>query len=167
MSQQAPVPPPPTAVPVALPANSSVWDRISNWVSENKAVVYTIAGVTVVVVAGAGVFYYTKDGSVRRPLLAGRELCKASPSEGSMKLTDLPGHVQSRQQVHSPNSAKRRGGSARKPRRKPRQSEVPHRKRHNQHPRPPVSTAPTRSQSSPKPPLGLCRQMSVNNGLSS
>ena len=42
---------------------SSVWDRISTWASENKAVVYTIAGVAVVV-TGAGVAYYLTD-SVR------------------------------------------------------------------------------------------------------
>lgn len=51
-----------------MPAESSVWDRISTWVSENKAVVYTIAGVTVVV-AGATVYYYTSDNSVRHPTL--------------------------------------------------------------------------------------------------
>ena len=39
---------------------SSVWDRISTWASENKAVVYTIAGVAVVV-TGAGVAYYLTD----------------------------------------------------------------------------------------------------------
>ncbi|CEJ56072.1 Putative S import receptor [Penicillium brasilianum] len=42
--------------------SSSVWDRISNWVSENKAVVYTIAGVAVVV-TGAGVVYYLSDSN--------------------------------------------------------------------------------------------------------
>lgn len=41
---------------------SSVWDRISNWVSENKALVYTIAGVAVVVTS-AGVVYYLSDSS--------------------------------------------------------------------------------------------------------
>lgn len=41
-------------------APSSVWDRISAWASENKAVVYTIAGVAVVV-TGAGVAYYLTD----------------------------------------------------------------------------------------------------------
>lgn len=48
----------------SLPAatSSSIWDRISNWVSENKAVVYTIAGVAVVV-TGAGVVYYLNDSS--------------------------------------------------------------------------------------------------------
>jgi import receptor subunit TOM70 len=39
---------------------SSLWDRISTWASENKAVVYTIAGVAVVV-TGAGVAYYLTD----------------------------------------------------------------------------------------------------------
>lgn len=41
---------------------SSVWDRISKWVSENKALVYTIAGVAVVVTS-AGVVYYLSDSS--------------------------------------------------------------------------------------------------------
>ena len=39
---------------------SSVWDRISTWASENKAVVYTIAGIAIVV-SGAGVAYYLTD----------------------------------------------------------------------------------------------------------
>lgn len=39
---------------------SSVWDRISTWAAENKAVVYTIAGVAIVV-SGAGVAYYLTD----------------------------------------------------------------------------------------------------------
>lgn len=37
-----------------------LWDRITTWASENKAVVYTIAGVAVVV-SGAGVVYYLSD----------------------------------------------------------------------------------------------------------
>ncbi|PGH08796.1 hypothetical protein AJ79_05895 [Helicocarpus griseus UAMH5409] len=46
----------------SLPAQSSpsVWDRISTWASENKALVYTIAGVAVVVTS-AGVVYYLSD----------------------------------------------------------------------------------------------------------
>ena len=36
------------------------WDRLSTWASENKAVVYTLAGVAVVV-SGAGVAYYLSD----------------------------------------------------------------------------------------------------------
>lgn len=47
----------------SLPPQTSslpLWDRISLWVSENKAVVYTIAGVAVVV-SSAGVVYYLSD----------------------------------------------------------------------------------------------------------
>ena len=47
----------------AIPPQSpplSFWDRVSNWASENKAAVYTIAGVAVVI-TGAGVVYYLTD----------------------------------------------------------------------------------------------------------
>ena len=37
-----------------------LWDRLSTWASENKAVVYTIAGIAVVV-TGAGVVYFRSD----------------------------------------------------------------------------------------------------------
>lgn len=43
-------------------STQSLWERISLWASENKGVVYTIAGVTLVVTAG-GVIYYTSSGS--------------------------------------------------------------------------------------------------------
>ena len=58
----APLIPPSKGIPVPT-ADPSVWDRITTWASEHKAVVYTIAGVTVVV-AGAGVFYYVNNSSV-------------------------------------------------------------------------------------------------------
>lgn len=48
------------------PPAPSTWDRISNWVSENKAVVYTIAGVAVVA-TGAGVVYYLSDSGRPTP----------------------------------------------------------------------------------------------------
>ncbi len=38
----------------------SLWDRVSTWASENKAIVYTIAG-TAVVITGAGVVYYLSE----------------------------------------------------------------------------------------------------------
>jgi hypothetical protein len=67
MSGQAlPVPPPQPIIlePSAISdsASSSLWDRISSWAAEHKAVVYTIAGVTVAVTA-AGVIYYLNDSS--------------------------------------------------------------------------------------------------------
>ncbi|KAJ5574051.1 mitochondrial outer membrane translocase receptor (TOM70) [Penicillium hispanicum] len=67
MSSESPLPTPAQNVVLdtsKLPASSSasVWDRISNWVSENKALVYTIAGVAVVVTS-AGVVYYLSDST--------------------------------------------------------------------------------------------------------
>jgi hypothetical protein len=58
-----------------LPADPSLWDRISGWVSENKAVVYTIAGVAVVVTT-AGAVYYIRSSSVRSYLA---HACVACP----------------------------------------------------------------------------------------
>lgn len=67
MSNESSLPQPPKDVVLdttALPESttSGVWDRISKWVSENKALVYTIAGVAVVVTS-AGVVYYLSDSS--------------------------------------------------------------------------------------------------------
>jgi import receptor subunit TOM70 len=58
----APLPNSPGPFPVALPpqGTSSFWDRISSWASEHKGVVYTVAGLTLVVGAG-GVVYYLSD----------------------------------------------------------------------------------------------------------
>jgi hypothetical protein len=69
MSNPTPIPPPPNSVPLSVPASTpsdSVWNRISNWASENKAVVYTIAGVTLVV-TGAGVYYYLSSNDSSKP----------------------------------------------------------------------------------------------------
>jgi import receptor subunit TOM70 len=55
--------PPSQGMPVQFipsPSQSSLWDRMSAWASEHKAVVYTIAGVAIVV-TGAGVAYYLTD----------------------------------------------------------------------------------------------------------
>ena len=43
-----------------------LWDRITLWASENKVVVYTIAGVAVVV-TGVGVAYYLSDSGSKDP----------------------------------------------------------------------------------------------------
>jgi import receptor subunit TOM70 len=65
-----PVPPTPlrgSSPQFTAPApSSSVWDRISTWASENKAVVYTVAGIAIVV-TGAGVAYYITDSVSRFP----------------------------------------------------------------------------------------------------
>lgn len=58
-----PFPPAKTALDTSsLTPNTSslpLWDRISAWASENKAVVYTIAGVAVI--SSAGVIYYLSE----------------------------------------------------------------------------------------------------------
>jgi import receptor subunit TOM70 len=46
--------------PAGSAPSQSFWNRVSAWASENKVVVYTIAGV-VVVATGAGVVYYLQD----------------------------------------------------------------------------------------------------------
>ena len=61
----AAIPSTPQASGLTVPADSSVWDRISTWVSENKAVVYTIAGVAVVVTGAGAVYYVQSSGQVR------------------------------------------------------------------------------------------------------
>ena len=42
-----------------------LWDRLSKWASENRVIVYTIAGVAVVV-TGAGVVYYSSGSRNRK-----------------------------------------------------------------------------------------------------
>lgn len=57
-----------------------LWDRISLWASENKAVVYTIAGVAVVV-SGAGAVYYFSDSRRIRSNDATEEKKRGSKKE--------------------------------------------------------------------------------------
>ncbi|RAO73287.1 uncharacterized protein BHQ10_009299 [Talaromyces amestolkiae] len=47
--------------------SSSIWDRISNWVSENKAVVYTVAGIAVVVTGGTVYYLSTSSNKPQEP----------------------------------------------------------------------------------------------------
>jgi mitochondrial import receptor subunit TOM70 len=56
----------PAAGSTSIPASSSVWDRVSTWVSENKVAAYTIAG-TVVVITSAGAIYYLSDSKKPAP----------------------------------------------------------------------------------------------------
>ena len=67
-SATLPVPPMPMrGAPLHISSNSTaaaqstgLWDRVSTWASEHKAVVYTVAGVAIVVTA-TGVAYYLTD----------------------------------------------------------------------------------------------------------
>ncbi|XXH03509.1 hypothetical protein Hte_009914 [Hypoxylon texense] len=79
----APPPMPPLGNPIAVPVQSSVWDRFTNWASENKALVYTIAGVAVVVTS-AGVVYYLNDSKPKpaaQPKLSKKEKRKRKDAE--------------------------------------------------------------------------------------
>ena len=75
-------------------ASPSVWDRITTWASQNKAVVYTIAGVAVVV-TGAGVVYYLSDTkklpdpSGPRPSKKERRKAKKESQRGKEKDVEL------------------------------------------------------------------------------
>ncbi|KLU86516.1 mitochondrial import receptor subunit tom-70 [Magnaporthiopsis poae ATCC 64411] len=84
MSSQFPSIPPVNPTPVAaIPTDSSLWDRISTWASDNKAVVYTIAGVAVVV-TGAGVVYYVNGSGSKSdspPRLSKKERRKRKEAE--------------------------------------------------------------------------------------
>lgn len=69
MSSNPEIPIPRPAQPITLDANlatagpgsASLWDRISAWAAEHKAVVYTIAGVTVLVTGAGAVYYFSGD----------------------------------------------------------------------------------------------------------
>lgn len=63
---QPSIPPGPPVAAIPVDKSSSLWDRVSSWASENKAAVYTIAGVAVVV-TGAGIVYYLNTPAVRLP----------------------------------------------------------------------------------------------------
>ncbi|KPM43120.1 Mitochondrial import receptor subunit tom70 [Neonectria ditissima] len=80
----APVPSMPPGRPIAIPVDSSsgLWERLTNWVSENKAAAYTIAGAAVVV-TGAGVVYYLNDPSKSdsTPKLSKKERRKRKDAE--------------------------------------------------------------------------------------
>ena len=47
----------------AASTSSSAWDRISTWVSEHKAVVYTVAGIAVVATGAGAVYYISRSGA--------------------------------------------------------------------------------------------------------
>ncbi|MCJ1307657.1 TOM (translocase of outer membrane) complex component [Agyrium rufum] len=64
----------------SISPSSSFWDRITTWASENKALVYTIAGVAVVV-TGAGAVYYFSDSRPSGASTGTEEKRKASKKE--------------------------------------------------------------------------------------
>ncbi|KAL1961454.1 hypothetical protein VTO42DRAFT_182 [Malbranchea cinnamomea] len=59
----------PAVTSVSVPSSSSpgVWDRITKWASENKALVYTIAGAAIVVTSAGAVYYFSGPGRTSAP----------------------------------------------------------------------------------------------------
>ncbi|KAI6351372.1 TOM (translocase of outer membrane) complex component [Pyricularia grisea] len=92
-SQFPPIPPiKPTPV-VAIPSEPGLWDRISTWASENKAAVYTIAGVSVLV-TGAGIYYInsgpSSKGDSSRPSKKERRKRKEAEKKASAEKDAQP-----------------------------------------------------------------------------
>lgn len=127
----SPLPSMPAGSPLAIPidAPSSTWDRISSWASENKAIVYTIAGVAVIF-TGAGVVYYANSESVSLSISvpAPGYLNTAVPLRGGkdghmhILLTTLA--HRSPKPTQPPSSARRRGESVKRPSERPPTSRI-------------------------------------------
>lgn len=75
-------------------SSQSVWDRITTWASENKTVVYTIAGVTVVV-TGAGLVYYLTPRQEAKASKKSKKKAKkgAEAPTGDEKVSPAPGQL--------------------------------------------------------------------------
>ncbi|WDK20405.1 import receptor [Colletotrichum graminicola] len=84
MSNPLPSVPPMASPPTVIPVDSSsgLWDRITTWAADNKAVVYTAAGVAVVA-TGAGVIYFLNSDSKKEstPKLSKKERRKRKEAE--------------------------------------------------------------------------------------
>ncbi|KIX00621.1 uncharacterized protein Z518_09686 [Rhinocladiella mackenziei CBS 650.93] len=58
------------AEPVSLEASRAgptLWDRVSTWVSEHKAIAYTIAGAVVVITSAGAIYYFSGQRGVAPP----------------------------------------------------------------------------------------------------
>jgi import receptor subunit TOM70 len=53
----------PVEIPMPNSGPTTLWDRVSNWAAEHKTVVYTVAGVTLVITAGGIVYYLNQNES--------------------------------------------------------------------------------------------------------
>ena len=58
---------PVTSATATTTASPGVWDRITQWASENKALVYTIAGAAVVVTSAGAVYYFSGPKTPAQP----------------------------------------------------------------------------------------------------
>ncbi|EON63242.1 hypothetical protein W97_02469 [Coniosporium apollinis CBS 100218] len=83
--------PVPRSAPIMLTSSSvptpdpSLWDRISTWASEHKAVVYTIAGVTVVATAAGAIYYFSDSGKATQEPAGGAAASKKKSKKDRRK----------------------------------------------------------------------------------
>ncbi|SPN97504.1 probable mitochondrial precursor protein import receptor tom70 [Cephalotrichum gorgonifer] len=75
------IPPGPPVAAVPIDKSSSLWDSVSTWASENKAVVYTVAGVAVVVTGAGLVYYLNSPTQPEEPRLSKKERRKRKEAE--------------------------------------------------------------------------------------
>jgi import receptor subunit TOM70 len=73
----------------AASTSTPVWERISNWAAEHKAIVYTIAGATLVVTA-AGVFYYISESQSSTAPKKKKSRTKRKGKKDDAKPNDAP-----------------------------------------------------------------------------
>lgn len=93
--------------------SQSLWDRLSNWASENKGVVYTIAGVTLVVTGAGAIYYVTSSSKTQAPVEERRskkerrkakkaaEEASKSPAVGVTEGEHLPGNQKTSKTAHT------------------------------------------------------------------
>jgi import receptor subunit TOM70 len=105
-TNQAPLGPGP--FPVQIPVEqgtSSLWDRLSNWASENKGVVYTIAGVTLVVGAGGAIYYMSSDSRQDESATAGNKRKKNRDRKSAKERDEKPKSAP--EEAQAPSSEKK------------------------------------------------------------
>ncbi|KZF19597.1 mitochondrial import receptor subunit tom-70 [Xylona heveae TC161] len=93
----------------AVSAPSSLWDRISSWASEHKAVVYTIAGVAVVVTGAGAVYYFSESNKGSK---AGETSTAAAPEKKKSKKDRRKAKKQAETAAKKEEEAKKKPGTA-------------------------------------------------------
>lgn len=162
---QPSIPPGPPVAAIPIDKSSSLWDRVSTWASDNKAVVYTVAGVAVVV-TGAGIVYYM-NSPVRCPVSPCPFRTYARSRIANYAPLTLP--LLTRHSPKDPVPRRRSGERGRRPRgklprrkMKPRPSPTPSPKQRRP-PRPPPSSPRRNSPSSTSPLLAASPRSSATS----
>ncbi|KAF3922431.1 hypothetical protein AA313_de0205624 [Arthrobotrys entomopaga] len=78
------IPSTPATASLPVDGSSSLWSRLSGWVSDNKAVAYTI-GAVAIVVTGAGVVYYLNQAGDVKLVSSGLDSLTDKAADGSTR----------------------------------------------------------------------------------